>query len=171
MEHPTHAEPTPPFPEQEQEPPGREAEMQPLADRGEDTYVGHGRLKDRVALITGADSGIGRAVAIAFAREGADVLITHLEAEKDDAQETVGWVTETGQRGSATARHHPAATAAGDEPGIHRPVRRAARRAGGDRGRERDRGRWAARARGAHHTGRARHLARRAGTLPHAGRG
>src|SRR3954470_16813334 len=85
--HPRHAQPTPPFPEQEQEPPGREAEMQPLADHGEDTYVGHGRLKDKVALITGADSGIGRAVAIAFAREGADVLCSYWK-EDEDAEET-----------------------------------------------------------------------------------
>jgi NAD(P)-dependent dehydrogenase (short-subunit alcohol dehydrogenase family) len=96
-EHPTHAEPTPPFPEQEQEPPGREAEMQPLADHGEDSYVGHGRLKDRVALITGADSGIGRAVAIAFAREGADVLCSYLD-EHDDAEATRQLVEDAGRR-------------------------------------------------------------------------
>ena len=96
-QHPTHAEPEPPFPEQEQEPPGRESDMQPLADHGEKTYVGHGRLKDKVALITGADSGIGRAVAIAFAREGADVLCSYLE-EHDDAAETKRWVEEAGRR-------------------------------------------------------------------------
>src|ERR1044071_8974204 len=95
--HPTHAEPTPPFPEQEQEPPGREAEMQPLADHGEESYVGHGRLKDKVALITGADSGIGRAVAIAFAREGADILCSYLD-EDEDAAETRRLVEEAGRR-------------------------------------------------------------------------
>jgi NAD(P)-dependent dehydrogenase (short-subunit alcohol dehydrogenase family) len=96
-QNPTKAEPTPPFPEQEQEPPGREADMRPLADHGEKTYVGHGRLHDKVALITGADSGIGRAVAIAYAREGADVLCSYLE-EDDDAAETKRWVEEAGRR-------------------------------------------------------------------------
>jgi NAD(P)-dependent dehydrogenase (short-subunit alcohol dehydrogenase family) len=94
---PTHAEPTPPFPEQEQEPPGREADMHPPADHGEESYVGHGRLKDKVALITGADSGIGRAVAIAFAREGADVLCSYL-SEDDDAAATKRLVEDAGRR-------------------------------------------------------------------------
>jgi short chain dehydrogenase len=95
--HPTHAEPEPPFPEQEQEPPGREAEMQPLADHGEETYEGHRRLQDKVALITGGDSGIGRAVAIAFAREGADVLCSYLE-EDDGAAATKRHVEDAGRR-------------------------------------------------------------------------
>src|SRR4051794_26900205 len=97
QQDPTEAQPTPPFPEQEQEPPGREAEMRPLADHGEDTYVGHGRLKDKVALITGADSGIGRAVAIAFAREGADVLCSYWK-EDEDAEETRRLVEDAGRR-------------------------------------------------------------------------
>src|SRR3954454_3218250 len=96
-QHPTHAQPTPPFPEQEQEPPGHETEMRPLADHGEETYVGHGRLEDKVALITGADSGIGRAVAIAFAREGADVLCSYWK-EDDDAAETRRLVEDAGRR-------------------------------------------------------------------------
>jgi hypothetical protein len=96
-QHPTHAEPVPPFPEQEQEPPGREADMRPPADHGEESYVGHGLLQDKVCLITGADSGIGRAVAIAFAREGADVLCSYLE-EDDDAAQTRRLVEEAGRR-------------------------------------------------------------------------
>ncbi|HET8754498.1 MAG TPA: SDR family oxidoreductase [Solirubrobacteraceae bacterium] len=94
---PTHAMPTPPFPEQEQDPPGREDQMRPPADHGEETYVGSGRLKDRVALITGGDSGIGRAVAIAFAREGADVLCSYL-SEDEDAAETRRLVEGAGRR-------------------------------------------------------------------------
>jgi NAD(P)-dependent dehydrogenase (short-subunit alcohol dehydrogenase family) len=94
---PTHAEPTPPFPEQEQEPPGREQAMRPPADHGEKTYVGRGRMTDRVALITGADSGIGHAVALAFAREGADVLCSYLD-EDDDAAETRRLVEDAGRR-------------------------------------------------------------------------
>jgi NAD(P)-dependent dehydrogenase (short-subunit alcohol dehydrogenase family) len=96
-QHPTHAEPEPPFPAQEQEPPGREAEMKPHADHGEDSYVGHGRLSGKVGLITGADSGIGRAVALAFAREGADVLCSYLE-EDDDAARTRQLVEGAGRR-------------------------------------------------------------------------
>src|SRR3954454_3697170 len=101
-QHPTQAQPTPPFPEQEQQPPGREADMQPLADHGEETYAGHGRLTDKVALITGADSGIGRAVAIAFAREGADVLCSYWK-EDEDAADTAGLGQDAGRRCLAVA--------------------------------------------------------------------
>jgi NAD(P)-dependent dehydrogenase (short-subunit alcohol dehydrogenase family) len=72
--------------------------MQPQADHGEESYRGLGRLTDKVALITGADSGIGRAVAIAFAREGADVLISYLPEEEQDGEATRMWVQHAGRR-------------------------------------------------------------------------
>ncbi|WP_254518497.1 SDR family NAD(P)-dependent oxidoreductase, partial [Salmonella enterica] len=77
--------------------PGRTAPMDPRPDHGEDSYVGHGRLLDRRALVTGADSGIGRAVAIAYAREGADVAISYLD-EHEDAEETKRLVEDAGRR-------------------------------------------------------------------------
>ncbi len=89
--------PTPPHPEQHQEPPGKTALMEPVPDHGERTYRGDGKLKGKVALITGADSGIGKAVAIAFAREGADVVISYL-SEDEDAHDTARWVEEAGRR-------------------------------------------------------------------------
>src|SRR3954451_18277266 len=101
-QHPTQAQPTPPFPEQEQEPPGREADMQPLADHGEETYVGHGRLTDKGALITGADSGSARAVAIPLAAEGAVVRCWYWR-EEEDAAETARLVQEAGRRCLAVA--------------------------------------------------------------------
>lgn len=84
-------------PAQQQQPPGTEAELTPQADHGETSYVGSGKLKDKATLITGADSGIGRAVALAFAREGADVLISYLN-EREDAEETRRLVEEAGRR-------------------------------------------------------------------------
>jgi NAD(P)-dependent dehydrogenase (short-subunit alcohol dehydrogenase family) len=82
---------------QQQPIPGSDADLKPLADHGERSYRGHGRLKDLVAVITGSDSGIGRAVAIAFAREGADVVISYLQ-EDHDAEETAHWVKEAGRK-------------------------------------------------------------------------
>src|SRR3954449_2874564 len=84
-------------PAQQQEDPGVQSKMDPVPDCGEHSYVGHGRLTDRVAIVTGGDSGIGRAVAIAFAREGADVVVSYLE-EQSDAEETAGWVEKAGRR-------------------------------------------------------------------------
>ena len=84
------------FPEQEQLPPGLTTKMDPIPDHGETTWVGHGRLQGLKALITGCDSGIGRAVAIAFAREGASVALGYLPEEQSDAEDTRGWVEEAG---------------------------------------------------------------------------
>jgi NAD(P)-dependent dehydrogenase (short-subunit alcohol dehydrogenase family) len=95
---PKNAGPKPEHPQKKIDPPGSEAELTPTADHGERTYKGLGRLTDKVALITGGDSGIGRAVAIAFAREGADVLISYLPEEEEDAVETTRWVEDAGRR-------------------------------------------------------------------------
>jgi NAD(P)-dependent dehydrogenase (short-subunit alcohol dehydrogenase family) len=94
---PRHTGPQPPLPEQQQEPPGRTGAMDPRPDHGEQSYRGSDRLKGKAALITGADSGIGRAVAIAYAREGADVVIAYLD-EHEDAKETARWVEKAGRR-------------------------------------------------------------------------
>lgn len=89
----------PPFPQQEQEVPGTENKMTPKADHGEKSYQGHGRLKGVKAVITGADSGIGRAIAIAYAREGADVVISYgYDVEDQDARETARWVEKAGRK-------------------------------------------------------------------------
>jgi NAD(P)-dependent dehydrogenase (short-subunit alcohol dehydrogenase family) len=84
-------------PEQSQPEPGLDAELSPIADLGEKTYRGTGRLVGRKALVTGADSGIGAAVAIAFAREGADVALSYLPSEEEDARRIVGLVEEAGR--------------------------------------------------------------------------
>lgn len=87
----------PPFPKQQQAPPGTTAELDPVPDHGEHSYRGHGRLAGCSTIVTGGDSGIGRAVAIAFAREGADVLIGYLN-EHEDAEETASWVRKAGRK-------------------------------------------------------------------------
>ncbi|MDX3924970.1 MAG: SDR family oxidoreductase [Shinella sp.] len=89
--------PTPPFPSQKQPMPGLTGNMDPVPDHGEQSYKGSGRLQGKKAVITGGDSGIGRAVAIAFAREGADVLISYLD-EHEDAEDTGRFVQEAGRK-------------------------------------------------------------------------
>jgi NAD(P)-dependent dehydrogenase (short-subunit alcohol dehydrogenase family) len=88
---------TMPFPEQQQQPPGLTEKMDPRPDHGEESYTGSGKLEGKVALITGADSGIGKAVAIAYAREGADVVISYL-SETEDADDTARWVRDAGRK-------------------------------------------------------------------------
>ena len=93
--------PAPPFAQLPQTAPGNEAKMHPRPDHGEESYTGSGKLLGRAALITGADSGIGRAVALCFAKEGADILFTCLPEERADADETIRLVEATGRRAVA----------------------------------------------------------------------
>ncbi|MER5479271.1 SDR family oxidoreductase [Streptomyces sp. NPDC002734] len=102
-QHPGEKHPTPEFSSQDQPHPGRTAPMDPPPDHGEESYKGSGKLEGRKAVITGGDSGIGRAVALAFAREGADVLFTYLEEEKEDARETARLVEDAGRRAVAVS--------------------------------------------------------------------
>jgi NAD(P)-dependent dehydrogenase (short-subunit alcohol dehydrogenase family) len=98
MHDPRYLYPQPPFTPQPQPFPGNSAAMSPEPDHGEDTYRGSGRLAGRRALITGGDSGIGRAVAIAYAREGADVALSYLPEEQADAEATAEWIRRAGQQ-------------------------------------------------------------------------
>ncbi|KQN38567.1 NAD(P)-dependent oxidoreductase [Pedobacter sp. Leaf41] len=96
---PSDQYPKPPFPKQDQQPPGTESNLEPKADHGEESYKGSGKLIGKKAIITGGDSGIGRAVAIAFAREGADVLISYLDdSEDEDAKTTAKYVEKAGRK-------------------------------------------------------------------------
>jgi NAD(P)-dependent dehydrogenase (short-subunit alcohol dehydrogenase family) len=101
LNDPTDAYPRPPFKKQSQQWPGLASKMEPPPDHGEKSYRGSGRLAGRKALITGGDSGMGRAAAIAYAREGADVAINYLPAEESDAQEVMALITAEGRIGLA----------------------------------------------------------------------
>ncbi|MFF9259637.1 SDR family oxidoreductase [Streptomyces longwoodensis] len=103
QQDPTTQHPQPDFASQDQPHPGWTGPMDPPPDHGEDSYRGSGRLEGRRTVITGGDSGIGRAVALAFAREGADVLFTHLDEEAEDAEETTRLVREAGRKAVAVS--------------------------------------------------------------------
>jgi NAD(P)-dependent dehydrogenase (short-subunit alcohol dehydrogenase family) len=130
---PRTAGPQPDFPEQPQELSGSTEAMEPRPDHGEDSYRGFGRLEGKVALVTGADSGIGRAVALAFAREGADVALSYLD-EDEDAREAARLVEEAGRRalllpgdiGSAEHCRECVARTAAELGGLHVLVNNAA---------------------------------------------
>ncbi|MGW7689653.1 SDR family oxidoreductase [Streptomyces asiaticus] len=96
--HPGKRYPQPEFPQQDQSHPGATDYMEPRPDHGEGSYQGHGLLENRHSLITGGDSGIGRAVALAFAREGADVVFSYLPEEEKDAQDTARLIKDAGRR-------------------------------------------------------------------------
>jgi NAD(P)-dependent dehydrogenase (short-subunit alcohol dehydrogenase family) len=99
LQDPRQQYPKPPFPAQEQDPPGLASKMTPRPDHGETSYRGSGRLAGRKALVTGGDSGIGRAAVIAFAREGADVAFNYLPVEEPDAQEVLKLIAAEGRQG------------------------------------------------------------------------
>lgn len=99
IENPLNKYPKPPFEKQPQEVPGLSSKMLPIPDHGENSYQGSGRLLGRKALITGGDSGIGRAAAIAYAREGADVVINYLPEEQSDADEVIALIKSAGRQG------------------------------------------------------------------------
>jgi len=101
LENPLDKHPKPPFKKQKQDWPGLACEMEPPPDHGEESYRGSGRLKGRKALITGGDSGMGRAAAIAFAREGADVAINYFPSEERDARDVIALIGKEGRKGVA----------------------------------------------------------------------
>ena len=101
LQDPTTQYPQPKFKHQPQNVPGLDSKLFPKADHGETSYIGNGRLRDRKALVTGGDSGIGRATAIAFAREGADVVINYLPSEESDAKEVTALIEAEGRKAFA----------------------------------------------------------------------